>query len=59
MLLVSKEKTCMDAGNSALASGAGTAFDCFAAFLQDSMPDPFVPSRASPLCLETEYCSIK
>jgi len=56
MLLVSKEKTCMDAGNSALALGAGTAFDCFAAFLQDSMPDPFVPS---PLCLETEYCSIK
>lgn len=57
MLLVCKEKkTCMDAGNSALASGAGTAFDCFAVFLLDSRPDPLVPP---PLCLESEYCSIK
>lgn len=46
----------MDAGNSALASGAGTAFDCFAPFLLDSTPDPLIPP---PRCLKTEYQLIR
>ena len=38
------DNTWMDAGSSALASGAGTALDSLEPFLKDSTPRPLLPA---------------
>lgn len=42
--------TCIDTCSSALASGAGTAFDSLEPFLEDSTPLPFPPAA---FCLKS------